>query len=207
MSEADEPEWDEATQRFDGGLAGVSVLQIAALRNKDAAMCACLLAHGVDSASLTADAPPALRDAAHAAASDNTLAPLLVPLRGEDGEPLDCPICLAPVLALTAAWTPCAHAFHEHCLRGLADCPMCRTRLEPSARNHGQAARTELTSGQLSSDDVRPGLAVYMASSAEQNRDAALDLWVASAFSGAGGTPSPSESDPLAALRALAALR
>ena len=74
MSEADEPEWDEATQRFDGGLAGVSVLQIAALRNNDAAMCACLLAHGVDSASLTADAPPALRDAAHAAASDNTLA-------------------------------------------------------------------------------------------------------------------------------------
>ena len=117
----------EAADAFEGGLAGLTVLQLAALRaGSDTALCTALLARGADSAPLASLAPELV-------ARHCTSGALPVPLRpvcDGDGAPLDCPICMEPVLALTAEWTPCCvKAFHAHCVAGLKACPMCRTAL------------------------------------------------------------------------------
>lgn len=167
-SEDDEPQYDEDTDSFDSGLVGLSVLQLAALRSPDAALCSLLLAHGADASCLVAMPPALMRSRGQAGMS---LAPQLKPLSGEDGEPLDCPICLQPVLALTAQWTPCCvRGFHSHCLRGLGTCPMCRHQL-PSA----QAASSVLTV-QDPTQSSATVLEVSMRSTAAENRAAALAL-------------------------------
>ena len=155
VASADEPEWDDTSESWSGGLAGLSVLQLAAVRGQ-MELCTTLLAHGGDGSSLSK--LPGL-------STQSTVSQLALlkgknvePLRrcttphtcvlpshicvlpshthlnvhftGEDGEPLDCAICLSEIPQLTAAWTPCCcTAFHSHCLRKLKTCPMCRTPL------------------------------------------------------------------------------
>ena len=127
--EADEPEWNEATESFEGGLAGLTVLQLAALRSSDTTMCELLLSHGADSTSIS-ELPPTMQLRCEG------LAPKLRMLCGDDGQPLDCPICLAPIVGLTAEWTVCCvRGFHAHCLQGLDTCPMCRTRRGEGGRS------------------------------------------------------------------------
>ena len=125
----DEPEWDEKSESFTLGLAGLTVLQMAALRG-DSHLCGLLLSHGADGGSLA-------RMPSHHKLSDSTLiGPELKPLIGDDGEPLECPICLSALLSLTAEWTPCCvKPFHSHCLRGLHQCPLCRTPTQQGGRN------------------------------------------------------------------------
>lgn len=109
----DEPEWNEQSQAFEGGLAGLSALQVATRRCPR--VCAMLRAAGADG-SAAARLPP--RPAPPAACE---LA------RGDDGEPLECAICLSEVELRVCSRTPCCnHAFHGHCLRRVCTCPMCR---------------------------------------------------------------------------------
>ena len=126
--EDDEPEWSEEKQEFEGGLAGLTALQVAAMRCTDPDVCASLLARGGDGAALTT-LPPELMLA-------KSLSPLLRVIKGEDGEPVDCAICLSEVYQLTAAWTPCCFKpFHAHCLKQVKACPMCRTAMPTAGTN------------------------------------------------------------------------
>lgn len=131
-SEDDEPEWNDKTGEFEGGLAGWSALQIAASHLVDSTLCSLLLAHGADVDALSSSKPGAA-DALDAGCREGEeLSKLLRPVRGGDDEALECPICLQPLLALTTQWTPCCiRAFHAHCIRGITSCPMCRTALPP----------------------------------------------------------------------------
>lgn len=125
VAEADEPEWDEGSGRFTAGLRGLSALQLAAIRSDDG-LCSLLLAHGGDAS--------ALRMLPDGASVPAALAPQLAPLLCDAGEPLECPICYEDLVRLTSAWTPCCcRPFHEHCLRGLIACPLCRTPLHTAA--------------------------------------------------------------------------
>ena len=129
VSEDDEPEWDEQSQEFSQGLAGLSALQLAALRSDDA-LCSLLLAHGADAA--------ALRTLPNGASVPAALAPKLAPLLGDDGEPLECPICYDALVRLTSVWTPCCcRPFHEHCLKGQRACPLCRAPLHAAGGGGG----------------------------------------------------------------------
>lgn len=128
LSEDDEPEWNEATDQFEGGLMGLTVLQLAALRSTDERVCAALLAAGADVAPLASI--PSTRPA-----KSLDLVPKLRLLKTDEGEPLDCPVCLEPIVTLSAEWTPCCvRGFHAHCLRGLDKCPLCRTRRRDGPR-------------------------------------------------------------------------
>lgn len=123
VDEVDEPEWDEPSGSFTNGLAGLNALQLAALRS-DSKMCSLLLAHGADASSL------ARLPGATAASLPAALAPQLAPIKGDDGEALECPICYEPLLRLTSEWTPCCvRPFHAYCIAQLTSCPMCRSSL------------------------------------------------------------------------------
>lgn len=172
--EEDEPEWDEDKQAFGGGILGLSALQLAALRSDDR-MCALLLSHGAAAAMLQrlpagASLPPAL-------------APQLVPMMADDGEPLECPICYESLVRLTCVWTPCCvHPFHSHCIRGLAACPMCRASLSdaPTApEGDAQLARALATTEALGGGHD-PARRAHNSLRSTTNHDRALDL----AFSG-----------------------
>ena len=133
VAEADEPEWDEKASKFGSGLKGLSALQLSALRS-DEALCSLLLTHGADAATL--------RTLPHGATLPAALAPQLAPLAAEDGEALECPICYDGLVRLTTAWTPCCcRPFHEHCLRGLAACPLCRAPLGTAGGGGGGEPR------------------------------------------------------------------
>ena len=124
VDEEDEPEWDEASGTFSHGLEGLCALQLAALRSDDR-MCSLLLAHGADASALTRLASAATTSL------PAEFSARLKPLVGEDGEALDCPICLEPLLKLTSQWTPCClRPFHASCLARLSACPMCRSSLQ-----------------------------------------------------------------------------
>lgn len=123
-NEDDEPEWNESSGCFQGGLAGLSVLQLAALRS-DETLCAVLLAHGADGAQLAHGADGAQLD----------IAAKLRTLRTDDGADAECAICLSPILYLAAEWTACCvKPFHAHCLKGLELCPLCRSRRRDGPR-------------------------------------------------------------------------
>ena len=130
VSAVDEPEWEETTGTFDGGLAGLSALQLASLRaGNSPELCALLLAHGADSTAL-ARLPAAF-------GGESAPAAALRVVLDEEGAPLECPICLQEVVQLTCEWTPCClRVFHRHCLRRTATCPMCRHPLD-QARGGG----------------------------------------------------------------------
>ena len=152
-TEEDEPEWNEESGKFEGGLVGLTVLQLAALRSKEPSLCSALLAYGADAAKLHTLPAEVVRS------SSSELAPLLKPLSGEDGEDLDCPICLSAVLQLNAEWTPCCvKAFHSHCLRGLTSCPMCRTKLDRGGGHaHGGGAGSHNVSSERASAQPASG--------------------------------------------------
>lgn len=134
VAEEDEPEWDEATDEFGDGLAGLSALQLAAHRS-DEALCALLLEHGADGAALSRRQ---LTGGGAAGAGGDALPASLRPVVGDDGEVAECPICLQEVLQLTCGWTPCClKVFHAHCLRRMRTCPLCRHQLSSAAPNRG----------------------------------------------------------------------
>lgn len=188
VDEDDEPEYDERTDSFDDGLSGLSALQLAAVKGDDG-LCQLLLAHGADAASLEklpasfGPLPPAI-----AAATAR--------LTGDDGEPLECAICMDEVRTLTAEWTPCCvRAFHRHCIAGLASCPLCRTRLGPAGRApEGDAAAAAALEVAEAAHDEERRLARRTTDRNATTRlhDRALDL----AFSGPqwGGGPVGSNS-------------
>jgi hypothetical protein len=174
--DADEPEWNDATGTFEGGLTGMSALQLAAGHMADSEMCTLLLEYGADTSMLSSNdtSPP-------------PLASLLRPLKSAEGETIECPICLMPVLELTAQWTPCCvRAFHEHCISALTTpaCPMCRTRLPARERGHGRChgAASSSASAAVGRDvaDWASGsasmLEVMMRSTAAENRERTLAL-------------------------------
>lgn len=182
VAEADEPEWDERSGEFGAGLRGLSALQLAALRSDDA-LCSLLLSHGADAAALRA-----LPDGASVPAA---LAPKLAPLLGDDGEPLECPICYDALVRLTSVWTPCcARPFHEHCLRGLGACPLCRAPLRTGGggepRGDAELAAAVAVAQQAADVDVAgggggaPSRRPHNSLRSTANHDRALEL----AFSG-----------------------
>ena len=88
------------------------------------------------------------------AAVPAALAPKLTPLIGDDGEPLECPICYDALIRLTSAWTPCCtRPFHEHCLRGLSACPLCRASLRTGGRGGEPRGDAELAAAVASTDE------------------------------------------------------
>ena len=136
VDEVDEPEWDEKRAQFNAGLKGLTALQLAALRSDDA-LCSLLLSYGASASGL--------RAMPEGAAVPAALAPKLTPLIGDDGEPLECPICYDALIRLTSAWTPCCtRPFHEHCLRGLRACPLCRASLQTGERGGEPRGDAEL---------------------------------------------------------------
>lgn len=143
VDEVDEPEWDEEKDVFSAGLSGLNALQLAAVRSDDR-MCTLLLAHGADASSLT-QLPSCASTSLPAA-----LAPKLLPVRSEDGEELECPICYEPLLRLNSEWTPCcARPFHAHCLSRLSACPLCRSSFYGSDDSHTPGHRAMLVNGEL----------------------------------------------------------
>jgi hypothetical protein len=129
VADNDEPEWDEQTATWVGGLVGTSALQLAAQRSQSAAdafgqICRALLSHGADGSRLQVAAKSR-------GSMAMPMAPLLQAVRTADGEVLDCPICLSELLVINSVWTPCCVTpFHDHCLgREMTRCPMCRTTL------------------------------------------------------------------------------
>ena len=152
IDEADEPEWDPASEDYVGGLAGSSALELAASRDED--LCALLLAHGGDGAALVARA-----------GADPKRRSLLRTVRGEDGQARECAICLSEVFAISCAFTPCClQAFHPNCLRGLQKCPLCRTVMEnsvvgaarPGGGGGAAAVNPSVPAGSEQSDHERP---------------------------------------------------
>ena len=120
VDEKDEPEWDEASSSFSGGLSGLTALQLAAVRS-DERLCELLLSHGAEASDLgkLSEVVPEM-----------VITPALRPLLSDDGEAIECPICMDTVVRLTAQWTPCClRAFHKHCLDKITTCPMCRQKL------------------------------------------------------------------------------
>lgn len=138
LSEEDEPEWNEAADRFEGGLAGLSVLQLAALRATDEAVCTALLEAGANAAPLAhipSSSSTSLASFSSLPSVGGELRAKLRLLMTDEGEPLDCPVCLEPIVVLSAEWTTCCvKGFHSHCLKGLDKCPMCRTRRRDGPR-------------------------------------------------------------------------
>lgn len=133
VADDDEPEWDEKSATWVGGLVGLSALQLAAQRAQSTAdasaqICRALLSHGADGSKLQAAT----------ASTSAAMAPLLQCVTTSDGEALDCPICLSEVLVLNTVWTPCcARSFHDHCLRHQTKCPMCRSALPLASPDTG----------------------------------------------------------------------
>lgn len=124
VADEDEPEWDELSSTWVGGLVGLSALQLAAQRaqstiDASAQICRALLSYGADGSTL------------QAATSSVEMAPLLqAVMTANSEEALDCPICLSEILTINSVWTPCcARCFHDHCLIRQKRCPMCRTDL------------------------------------------------------------------------------
>lgn len=125
VADEDEPEWDEPSATWVGGLVGLSALQLSAQRahsttDTSAQICRALLSRGADGSTLQV-----------ATSSTSTaMTPLLQVVRTAEGDALDCPICLSEVLIFNSVWTPCcATPFHDHCLTRQTKCPMCRTAL------------------------------------------------------------------------------
>ena len=182
VADDDEPEWDEQSATWVGGLVGLSALQLAAQRatstvDASAQICRALLSHGADGSKLQASA-----------STSAAMAPLLQAVTTSDGEALDCPICLSEVLTLNSVWTPCcARGFHDHCLSKQTKCPMCRTAL-PSDLVDARAS--DLAVGSANASDLsvsRHEMLVAMTNS--ERRDAALDLaFQSSAWSDDGAT-------------------
>lgn len=187
--EDDEPEWEESSQAFVGGLGGLSALQLAAQRSKStsdalAQICRALITHGASTTSLRAAptcSPTHSSSPAAPSPSSPSMAPLLRALTTSDGEPIDCPICLAEVLALNAVFTPCcAHPFHAHCLKSQVKCPMCRTPMPEEDRARiGHAAHASAGGGHAAADGQPAGVSrldVFMQQTNAERREAALAL-------------------------------
>ena len=109
------------------------------------------------------------------------MAPLLQALTTSDGEPIDCPICLAEVLDLNCVFTPCcAHPFHTHCLKSQSKCPMCRTEIPDETRVRiGHAAHESAGGGHAVTDGQHGGISrldVLLQQSNAERREAALAL-------------------------------
>lgn len=189
LKEEDEPEWDDETAEFVGGLSGISALQYAAQTSRSTSdalslICRALITQGADSSSLRAhEAAPSRGGAAPSAA----MAPLLRALTTSEGDTIDCPICLAEVLTLNSVFTPCCiKPFHAHCLKSQAKCPMCRTPLPDKTREDvGMAASISAGGGRAAADEQGGSgvsrLDVFMQQSNAERREAALAL----AFDGA----------------------
>ena len=175
VDDDDEPEWDEASQSFGVGLAGLSALQLAAVR-ADEVMCTLLLSHGADADKL--DALATQHGSLPAAVLKATAR-----LTDDDGESLECAICMEDIRALTSAWTPCCcRAFHAHCLRGLAACPLCRTQWRGGPQPLGDA---EVAAALVLEES--PVHRPFNSLESTRNHERALEL----AFSGPHFQPNP----------------
>ena len=88
VADEDEPEWDEPSATWVGGLVGLSALQLSAQRahsttDTSAQICRALLSRGADGSTLQV-----------ATSSTSTaMTPLLQVVRTAEGDALDCPIC------------------------------------------------------------------------------------------------------------------
>jgi hypothetical protein len=180
--EEDEPEWDDEASQFVGGLSGLSALQYAAQTSRSTSdamslICRALITQGADTSTLRAQALPT-----PGAAAPLAMAPLLQALTTNEGEPVDCPICLNEVLSLNAIFTPCcAKPFHAHCLKSQSKCPMCRTPLSDQTREDVEHAADATAGGGRAAADEQGGggvsrLDVYMQQTSAERREAALAL-------------------------------